>query len=185
MERLSPGRMKPTKKQVTTVIRPTAMTSMMATSLPKIDVCRWRGLFRAASNERVAGAADGADERRSFGVVAELLAQDDGHADVLAHLAADGEPVHLGQHDVEDEDGGLAVLQRPQSRLGMRCRRHGEAEALQILREKGVQALVVVDDQDVGGHGSLVVVRCSLSLGLGSRVSVIDARYLSPDTSSP
>src|SRR5256885_6777346 len=132
MERLSPGRMKPTKKTVTTVIRLTAMTSMMATSLPKIDVCRSRGLVRAASDELIAGPADGADERGALGVVAQLLAQ---AADQHVDGAVVSVPVNAAGlvHDALAAEDAAAAADEESQQLEL-CSGQVELHSLQSRR---------------------------------------------------
>src|SRR5262249_6360599 len=77
---------------------------------------------------------------------------DDWQAAGFADLAAHGEAVHVGQHDVKDDPVRRRRLQGAKAGLGMRHRLHGEAEPAEVLREQLVQALVVVNDENSRAH---------------------------------
>ena len=75
------------------------------------------------------------------------------HVGLRADAAADLEPVHVGQHHVQDHRAHVARLQRrqPGSTVGALLDR--ETARHEIATQHRGQPLVVVDDQDPVDHG--------------------------------
>ena len=85
-------------------------------------------------------------------VVAAGGEDDDGDVAGLAELLADGEAVHLGHHDVEDDEvraDGLGLLERLLAVVG-----GFDAEALVVQVEAGKlnDVLLVIDNEDGSRH---------------------------------
>ena len=74
---------------------------------------------------------------------------DDRHVAALANAPADGEAVHLRQHDVEDDGVEVPALERGEPGARRRRRDDAEREAFAVLGQHLAEAFVVVDQEDI------------------------------------
>jgi hypothetical protein len=74
-----------------------------------------------------------------------------------ADAAADVQPVHVGQHQVEDDQVGRLFLQTGQAAQAVGGVGKGKARLDQVFTDHPGQAAVVFDHQQAGAHGRSVI----------------------------
>ena len=79
------------------------------------------------------------------------------HVGRRADAPAGLEAVEVGKHDVEDDRVRRAPLQLGKAGIGGRRGADRKAVALEIVREHGGQARIVVDDQDLFRHAPVML----------------------------
>ena len=130
------------------------------------------GLHRAAQDGLDAGddlveaerlgdvvvAADGEAGDLVLGVVLRREEQDRRGVAGAAEALGDAEAVHVGQHDVEDDQVGLLFEDRGDRLRTVADRAHGEAGEAEAGGEEVADVRLVVDDENAGSgvHGNSI-----------------------------
>jgi hypothetical protein len=101
----------------------------------------------------------------AVGLLAAGGDHDDGQVAGGAKLAAHLEPVHLGQHHVQQNQIRLCLARKAQSLTPVGRHQNFEVGGAQVVSEQIRDRGFVIDDEDAGGHASMIASFC------GRRVS--------------